>query len=609
MFYLGLLISIYITCFSAECSSENKIENANRKVEYLPFDDWSNLQHAMVGYHVLRGNPFENLVDPGYKSTIFNPFKKSSIDKTKATLHPGVTVVGTKSFKVSTGVKVLSTSNSYQSLISQFTREGTELATNPDVDVEVEKNGKQGTIKAGTTIPPLLSGSFTSSNSFKENERFFTKDMGVVTIKDATTSSYTVQMNTFHLPPFSQPFVNALMELEKNINAAKSDQDKIFQRFTETYGTHYIRKAVMGARIAATIRYTEMEKRSLSESDMEKCSAENVKVLFFASNSKQVCSNIQEGKSQEVKRGMIRAYYSSYGSTPKANFMDWVNQRFDVPVPIRIQLSPIIDLFQKRYMGNIKGTKTDFWGRKATIDYDGILKYTGKRWWNYCEENKAKLGVKSCNPSSEKGCGWGDTCKRGSQKCVNVYNSLKTKITGYRCDCLDNQFKCGNGRCIPLKYKCDGDNDCGDWSDEYGVGKPGFLCDNNKCTKKAWVCDGDNDCGDWSDERMGESGWKCGNGKCTVRRWRCDGDNDCGDWSDERNCVSRCNGQDGGCCEYDTPCNLGEGDCDFDSDCKRDLECGDSNCSWGGGDDCCTYPGHGWAAQNRTHAYGSEPRV
>ena len=32
--------------------------------------------------------------------------------------------------------------------------------------------------------------------------------------------------------------------------------------------------------------------------------------------------------------------------------------------------------------------------------------------------------------------------------------------------CGENQFQCKNGRCLPDYYRCDGDDDCNDGSDE-----------------------------------------------------------------------------------------------------------------------------------------------
>ncbi|CAH1246976.1 TLL1 [Branchiostoma lanceolatum] len=69
--------------------------------------------------------------------------------------------------------------------------------------------------------------------------------------------------------------------------------------------------------------------------------------------------------------------------------------------------------------------------------------------------------------------------------------------------CSAGEFGCANGGCITDSWICDGDNDCGDMSDEQDCGACGggrFECANGNCITSDWVCDDDNDCGDASDE-------------------------------------------------------------------------------------------------------------
>ena len=114
----------------------------------------------------------------------------------------------------------------------------------------------------------------------------------------------------------------------------------------------------------------------------------------------------------------------------------------------------------------------------------------------------------------------------------------------------------------------------------------GMRCDPKKddlsCCSDASPCGiGEGDC-DSDSECAGDL--RCGDGNCpapaasyidccSADGMRCDPKND-----------------DLSCCSDASPCGIGEGDCDRDSECGGDLRCGDGNCpapAWHGMD-CCS---------------------
>uniref|UniRef100_A0A8C7ZJ34 LDL receptor related protein 8 n=1 Tax=Oryzias sinensis TaxID=183150 RepID=A0A8C7ZJ34_9TELE len=125
--------------------------------------------------------------------------------------------------------------------------------------------------------------------------------------------------------------------------------------------------------------------------------------------------------------------------------------------------------------------------------------------------------------------------------------------------CPSGEFMCANRKCLAAVYVCDGDDDCGDGSDELKCGSPltcgpnHLRCNTSECVPLMWSCDGDPDCSDGSDEgpdRCGGDGapylhrranctageFRCANGECIRLTWKCDGDPDCKDKSDEYDC-------------------------------------------------------------------------
>uniref|UniRef100_A0A3B4AEM2 Uncharacterized protein n=1 Tax=Periophthalmus magnuspinnatus TaxID=409849 RepID=A0A3B4AEM2_9GOBI len=114
--------------------------------------------------------------------------------------------------------------------------------------------------------------------------------------------------------------------------------------------------------------------------------------------------------------------------------------------------------------------------------------------------------------------------------------------------CRSTQWQCDDGSCISALWRCDGEGDCLDGTDELDCSsacpRGQFSCvDSVKCVNMSARCDGKKQCPTGYDEENCEhilgclnSEWTCNNNLCITMDLRCNGENDCLDNSDEQNC-------------------------------------------------------------------------
>ena len=72
--------------------------------------------------------------------------------------------------------------------------------------------------------------------------------------------------------------------------------------------------------------------------------------------------------------------------------------------------------------------------------------------------------------------------------------------------CQPDEYQCANYHCIRMSFACDGEDDCGDKSDEpdtctyQSCSQDQFQCKGGRCIPKSHQCNGIKDCPDNSDE-------------------------------------------------------------------------------------------------------------
>lgn len=144
------------------------------------------------------------------------------------------------------------------------------------------------------------------------------------------------------------------------------------------------------------------------------------------------------------------------------------------------------------------------------------------------DENPKYCAVRTCSPTEFR-CA-NERCLQLRWRCdhENDCGDNSDEVDCKYPECSGDEFTCANFKCIPNNQVCDGRDDCKDGN---ATDESHSHCPNNRtcpgqqvkcattniCAEPFWLCDGDDDCGDNSDEIS----TLCSQRSCPANSFRC----------------------------------------------------------------------------------------
>lgn len=311
-----------------------------------------NIDYAFFGYDIYRGFPLTDSRDPGFTHPIFKAdySSKSQTADCRFALPNGYVAVSSvscvTSFSSTVIQKVIELENSLSTMAS-FSL------------------GYKGF-------------AFSASSGYSRMTSSIDKRKSVFIVSSAYCDYYFVKLRKQMPPSFDDEFLVWLSKLDS------TDLNTTYVEFMDIYGTHFLSEATFGARFT-----NEYEMHSIDFRDFVE---ESFKVDVGASFAGKI--TIGAGYSLETSQREMAQKFSekvksrtiTVGASPPSNgeALTWASEVKNNPVPSRLNLIPIEDLFVPEYVASLG------------IDYETIRFYMIKYkedYRRYREQNKQEIVV------------------------------------------------------------------------------------------------------------------------------------------------------------------------------------------------------------------------
>ena len=315
-------------------------------------ESWAkNIAYVLSGYDIYFGNPLatSSVIDPGFRQLIFQA------EYSGETTQDGLNCIPD-------GLDIRSCSKSCSYTFTSRYVAGTKSYHN-SLGVYLGIQGSLG------------NASFGASIDYKHIEESTEKETSLFTQADASCCAYTGEIFEYTMPTFHRNFVGGLKSLTELYD------EGVYRRFLNTFGTHYVKKTIMGAVYGqqSEITYENWSKMVSDGLDIGLYAG----IAAMASANFSINSNTTEAETFNKYTKDQRMY--SKGATPPSDGKpeSWMQSIIESPAPVSMEVAPIFDLYLAEHISPTVQKNL----KEATLAYCAKLVEEGK--------------LRSCDPPKE----------------------------------------------------------------------------------------------------------------------------------------------------------------------------------------------------------------
>jgi len=286
-----------------------------------------NARFLGMGYNAIKGNPDDDLHDPGFAYNVlqFTWANESTTTDGQYFVPDHVQALQTKSCSFRSQAATEFGSRSYQESLS--------------VDVSAE-------VSSGML---LWKARFSASIGYKTVRQETVQHRRFYTSARAKCIHYKLSIN----------YQNKPISITRNFEQAVSSlplvrDDKAYNSLIDKYGTHFTSSVTMGAKMVIRTEFDEIALNRMEEARLSIEIGAKASFLRFAGGlDTETTIERQQRETFEANR---RSYSESYlGSHPPSDrrWETWAQSTANSPYPVRYKLAPLTALFTAKFFPNM----------------------------------------------------------------------------------------------------------------------------------------------------------------------------------------------------------------------------------------------------------------